>query len=117
MKKDLEYYMGLPYSINLTPEEEFDGFIVSFPDLPGCLTSGKTIEEAVKNIEEAKRCWLEAAIETGYKIKEPGEHSYSGQLRMRMPKTLHRDLALRATSEGVSMNQFCIYALQKALQN
>lgn len=114
-KKDVEYYMSLPYHINVIPEEEFEGYIIMFPDLPGCLTSGSTLEEAIANIDDAKRCWFAAAIESGYKIKEPEEHSYTGQLRMRMPKSLHRDLALRAQEEGVSMNQFCVYALQKTI--
>lgn len=37
--------------------------MVSFPDLPGCLTMGDTIEEAIQNAEDAKRVWIEAAIE------------------------------------------------------
>ena len=49
-------------------------------DLPGCLTTGETIEEALKNAEDAKRTWLEAAIEDGTTIREPQEpESYSGQ--------------------------------------
>ena len=44
--KTINEYMNLPYRIELTPDHEEGGFAVSFPDLPGCLTVGETIEEA-----------------------------------------------------------------------
>jgi predicted HicB family RNase H-like nuclease len=37
--------------------------------------------------------------------------TYSGKVNLRMPKTLHRDLARRAGEEGVSLNQFMVVAL------
>ena len=48
-------------------------FIVRFPDLPGCLTNGKTIEEAIKNSEDAKLCWFSACLEDNITIPEPSE--------------------------------------------
>ncbi|WP_327204053.1 toxin-antitoxin system HicB family antitoxin [Paenibacillus tyrfis] len=38
---------------------------------------------------------------------------YSGSIRVRMPKTLHRDLATAAELEGVSLNQYMLYKLSK----
>ena len=64
--------------------------------------------------EKAKREWLEAAIEEGLDIKEPQEE-YSGQLRLRMPKSLHRQLSRKAAEEGVSLNQYVVYELGKAV--
>ena len=79
--KTIEYYMQLPYKIEIAPDTAEGGFVASFPDLPGCLTCGETAEEAVKNAEEAKKEWLTAAIEEGIAIKEPaGQPVYSGQL-------------------------------------
>ena len=68
--KTIEEYMKLPYKIELIPDEE-GGFVTSYPDLPGCLSSGKTIEAAYTNAIAAKREWLAAAIEEGISIREP----------------------------------------------
>ena len=41
-----------------------------------------------------KKAWLEAALEEGIEIHEPGSlEEYSGQFKIRMPRSLHRDLA------------------------
>lgn len=75
MRKDLDYYMNLNYPFNVTPEEDGSGYMISFPDLPGCLTSGKNIEEAIANIPDAKKCWFEAALEDFPEgIREPSEY-------------------------------------------
>lgn len=71
--RTVDEYMKLPYKMEITPDIDAGGFVVSYPDLPGCLTVGDTIEEAIKNAEDAKRAWLEAAIEDRVKIKEPDD--------------------------------------------
>ncbi len=112
--KTVDYYMNLPYKMEVVADVDEGGYVVSFPDLPGCLTCGNTVEEAVKNAEDAKRSWLEAAVEDELEIKEPTEQlSYSGQFKLRLPKSLHKTLAEHAREEGISMNQYCIYLLSK----
>jgi predicted RNase H-like HicB family nuclease len=69
--KTLEYYMNLPYRPELLPDPDEDGYVVRYPDLPGCITTGKTKNDALANAEDAKRSWLKAALEDGVKIKEP----------------------------------------------
>ena len=55
----------------------------AFPDLPGCLSVGETIDEAVANANDAKREWLAAAIEDCYPINEPDDiENYSGQFKL-----------------------------------
>lgn len=112
--KTVEYYMALPYRMELVFDAEEGGYVVSFPDLKGCLTVGGTAEEAVKNANDAKREWLLAAIEDGYEIPEPASlDEYSGQFKLRIPKSLHRALAEHSKREGISMNQYCLYLLSK----
>ena len=83
-------------------------------DLPGCLTIGETIEDVIRNAEDAKREWISAAIEDGIDIAEPVNlDEYSGQFKLRIPKSLHRKLAERSREEGVSMNQYCVYLLSQ----
>ena len=111
--KTLDYYMNLPYRMEVVADPE-GGFVASFPDLPGCLTCGETAGKVVENALDAKRAWIEAALEEHLEIREPSEQqSYSGQFKLRLPKTLHRTLAEQAREEGISMNQYCIYLLSK----
>lgn len=113
--KTLDYYMSLPYHMEIIPDIEEGGFTAKFPDLPGCLTCSETIESLMENAQDAKKAWLTVALEDGIEITEPGGEKtlsdYSGQFKLRMPKSLHRSLAVHAKKEGISMNQYCNYLL------
>lgn len=63
--KEIEKYMAVDYTMNIVPDNDEGGFIVSFPELPGCMSIGDTKEEAIQNAIDAKRAWFEAAIESG----------------------------------------------------
>ena len=60
--------MKMPYRMEIVEDEEEGGFVVSYPDLPGCITCGETIESAVQNALDAKRTWIEAALEERIEI-------------------------------------------------
>ena len=112
--KSIEEYMSLPYKMEIEPDSDEGGFVVSFPELPGCISSGGDIQEAVSNAKDAQKAWFEAAIEDGISINEPlPVEKYSGQFKLRLPKTLHKTLAEDSKKEGVSMNQYCVYLLAK----
>lgn len=69
-KKDLEYYLSLPYTIELTPD--VDGFwFAEIPLLEGCMTNGESQTDALAMIEDAKRAWLTTALDMGLPIPEP----------------------------------------------
>ena len=112
--KTLNEYLALPYRMEIVEDRNEEGFVVSYPDLPGCITCGETVESAVANAQDAKRAWLEAALEDGIPIREPDDlESYSGQFKLRIPKSLHKSLTEHAKREGISMNQYCVYLLSK----
>jgi predicted RNase H-like HicB family nuclease len=114
MTKDLSYYMGLSYKVEVIEDTEEGGYALSCPELPGCMTCATTVGRGMLLLKDAKRAWLEACIEDGYPVPEPaGRGQYSGQFKLRLPKTLHRELAEDAKKEGVSMNQLCIYRLSR----
>ena len=72
------------------------------------------VESAVSNAFDAKKAWIEAASEEGIDIYEPDSlDEYSGQFKLRIPRSLHRSLAEHSKREGVSMNQYCVYLLSK----
>jgi predicted RNase H-like HicB family nuclease len=109
--KNLEYYMNLKYPFTL--EQDDDGsYLIDFPDLPGCMTCGETIEFAIKMGEDARKCWIESALSDGDFIPEPkAVEDYPYNFKLRLPKTLYKQLATGASAEGVSMNQYCLYLL------
>lgn len=112
--KTIDYYMKLPYKIEIIPDPDEGGYIARYPELPGCITVGDTIEAVVDNAEDAKKEWISAALEEKVKIAEPtAPDDYSGQFKVRIPKSLHRSLAQHSKEEGVSMNQYCVYLLSK----
>lgn len=53
--KTLNEYLALPYRIEIVEDRNEGGFVVSYPDLPGCITCGETVESAVANALDAKR--------------------------------------------------------------
>ena len=112
--KTLNEYLAMPYRMEVVEDQYEGGYVVSFPDLPGCLTCGETIESAVENAIDAKKAWLEAALEKGIEIYEPNSlEDYSGQFKLRIPKSLHRSLVENSRREGISMNQYCVYLLSR----
>ena len=75
IRKAVDYYMSLHYPM-VVIEEVDGGYTAYFPDLPGCITMGKTPDELFMNANDAKKCWLKAAIEDEYKISEPSDNLF-----------------------------------------
>jgi antitoxin HicB len=68
--KDLAYYLALPYPIELIPDE--DGYwFARIPLLEGCMTNGNSREDALLMLDDARRLWLETALQLGKAIPEP----------------------------------------------
>lgn len=106
-----------PATIQPLSEEDGGGYLVSFPDLPGCIADGSTPEEAFHQAEDAMIAWIKTAKEFGDPIPKPSSlNRYSGQWRMRAPKSLHAALASRAKEEGVSLNTLAITLLTQGLE-
>ena len=69
--KTIEDYLRMNYTMEVIEDPTEGGFVVSFPELPGCLTCGQTLENALANALDAKKAWLEAALEDVLVIQEP----------------------------------------------
>ena len=59
------------YHINIFYSEEDEGYIADIPDLPMCSAFGDTPSEALRELEQAKAAWLEAATANNKPIPEP----------------------------------------------
>ncbi|MCC6919128.1 MAG: type II toxin-antitoxin system HicB family antitoxin [Alphaproteobacteria bacterium] len=66
----------LEYPVVVEPlaVDDGGGFAASVPDLPGCMSDGETPEEAISNVQDAIRSWIETARETGRTIPAPSRH-------------------------------------------
>jgi antitoxin HicB len=83
------------------------GYVIVYPDLPGCVTQAETLAEIPVMAEEARRLWLETVFEDGQEIPAPSRlEEYSGRFLVRLPRSLHRELAEEAAREGVSLNSY-----------
>lgn len=103
--------MQRPYERVLIPEAE-GGYSAYISEFEGCIAEGETPEEALRNLEATAIGWIEAEREAGRDI--PGawnDQEFSGKLLLRLPKSLHRQLARQAEKEGISLNQYVVYRL------
>jgi predicted RNase H-like HicB family nuclease len=104
--KNAEYYSNLHY--RAVQYFDPDGYwIAEHPELPGCKADGVTAQEALASLEISRELWIESSLAAGLEVPEPVEiPQYSGKLLLRIPKTLHRDLAGEAEADGVSLNSY-----------
>ncbi|SDH62355.1 HicB family protein [Aneurinibacillus thermoaerophilus] len=108
--------MSLPYTIQIQHINDESGqyYYATVLELDGCQSDGQTVEEAHKNIREAMEGWFETKLEFGDPIPEPiTDDDYSGKFVVRVPKSLHRQLAQMAAKEGISLNQYVLYKLSR----
>jgi len=66
-------------------------------------------KKMIADIEAAKDTSEGITLEEMDRIR--AMHEYSGKISLRVPKSLHRDLAESAKIEGISLNQFILYKL------
>jgi len=103
------------YRITIRPlsKEEGGGYLAEYPEIPGCMSDGETIEEAVANGREALRDCLDVFRESGRKVPKPGVEP--AQWRQRLPRTLYMRLTERAKGEGVSINSLVTVMIAEAI--
>ena len=106
-----KYLLQLPYTRRLRPDEE-GGYVASILEFPGCVADGESAEEALHNLDETAEAWLEVAIANGQEIREPIDlGGASGKIALRIPRSLHKQVAEMAQMEGTSVNQLLVAAI------
>lgn len=102
--------------------DEGSGFLITWPDLPGCMADGATEEEAIENGRDAFLCWMSATADMGDSIPTPKFKTVaadiaesSGKFVQRVPKSIHAQLAARAKQEGVSLNTLVLSFIANGL--
>ena len=113
-RKPLGEYLALEYPFNVIADPD-GGYVVSFPDLPGCMTQTDSLDQVGPLAEEVRTLWLETAYaQEELEIPLPSyPEEYSGKFNLRLPRSLHRSLAEAAEREGVSLNQYVVGLLAR----
>jgi len=101
------------FTVRPLSREEGGGYLVEYPDIPGCMSDGETVEEAIANGREALRDCLDVFSESGRKIPKP--EVAAAQWRQRLPRTLYSKLTRQAEREGVSINSFVTAIIAEAI--
>lgn len=103
-------------------DDDGGGYLVTFPDLPGCVSDGETETEAVDNGRDAFIAVISALADMGREIPAPSfspddatAPGASGKFVARVPKSIHAKLAIRAKAEGVSLNTLVLTFIAEGL--
>lgn len=102
------------YSINLNWSEEDKNYVATVFEFPGLSAFGETPEEAVEEAKSAVKGFLKVYKEDDCPPPEPKVlKQFSGQIRLRFPKSLHAALSFEAKKEGSSLNSYIVYLLSE----
>jgi antitoxin HicB len=94
------------YRIAVEWSDEDNAFVARVLALPGCAAHGATPEQATREAVVAARGIIESMSAHGEALPpEDATVGHSGQLRLRLPRSLHERLARLAALDGVSLNQ------------
>lgn len=112
-QKPLGDYLAVQYPFNVVADPD-GGYVIIYPDLPGCMTQVETVDEIPGAANEIRELWIQAQYEDGGEIPSPSyPEEYSGKFNVRIARSLHRRLAESAEHEGVSLNQYVMALLDR----
>lgn len=110
-RRPLSDYLAMEYRLEVIADPD-GGYVIRYPDLPGCLTQIDHIDEVGPMATEIRELWMESAYDHGHDIPLPTyPEEYSGKFNLRLPRSLHRRLAEAAEADGVSLNQHVVALL------
>jgi len=118
-KKNLNYYLSLPWSYNITTttEEGKPLFIIRVNELPGIVTDGETIAQAMENIKEAMTGLFQMYMENGEEIPEPvDQEAYKGKIAYRTTSKRHSLIARAALAKQASLSEIIDECVDRTLK-
>lgn len=99
-------------------QDDGGGYLISFPDFPGCMSDGEPEAEALANARDAFSAWMSARAHMGKPIPKPTRHGETAEpvrLMQRLPRSLHASLVARAKAEGTSMDTLVTMLLAEGI--
>ena len=86
MNQELKYYMSLSYRMEIFEDKDEGGYVLSYPDLPGCMTCSDSLDDLWELAKDAKETWILGMLEDVKEIPLPRDlQSYSGQFKLWVP--------------------------------
>lgn len=105
------------YRFSVGWSNEDRAFVARVAEFPALSADGSTQRKALQEMQSILKSVLRDLKKSGQSIPTPfGERRFSGRLNLRMPASLHRQLAIEAAQQGVSLNQIIIVKLSEHLR-
>ena len=108
--RNLDQYQ---FTVRPLTKDEGGGYLVEHPDIPGCMSDGETIAEAIVNGREALRDCIDVFRKSDRRLPKPSVEA--AQWRQRLPRTLYSKLTKQAEIEGVSINSLVTAIIAEAI--
>jgi antitoxin HicB len=116
-KKNLDYYINLPYTYIIEWSDVDGCFLGSIVELERNMTCGQTREEVLKNLKEALVSYVTTSLDNNMEIPEPLKiEDFKGSITYRTSKERHYKLAKQAKLFGKSINAFIDEAIGEKLK-
>jgi predicted RNase H-like HicB family nuclease len=97
------------YTYRVEWSEEDQAHIAHCLEFPSSAAHGATAKKALAEIETVVAATVEWLIEDGEPVPEPfGMKKYKGNLTLRVPAELHKQLVIQSAEQGVSLNQLIL---------
>ena len=115
MKKDLEYYLKLPYTIVVKKCPDNTGcdcYIARILEIPHVIGDGETAQEALECVNIHLKMAVEGYLKDGIAVPEP-QTEYSGNINIRVDPQLHANLAQEAAACDMSLNKYTSLVLER----
>ena len=110
----IEEYISMPYKkvVYQTNDTGDSAYFAEILELNSCFAEGDTEANALKNLDNTFRAYINTAKRKGMPIAMPFATSFfNGKVLVRMPATLHQKLKMIAQIEGVSLNHYIVNAI------
>jgi predicted HicB family RNase H-like nuclease len=102
------------YPISIKWSDEDEGFIAVVPGIHGLSAFGESPQQALVELKAAARAYFQSLKKSGRPMPTFAKAvPFSGQLRLRLPKSLHAELSLAAENDGISLNTYLITLLAR----
>lgn len=102
------------YPISIKWSDEDGGYIATIPQIQGLSAFGESSSAALSELRIAADAYFQSLKKAGKPMPVFDKVApFSGQLRLRMPKSLHAELSQAAANDGISLNSYLVVLLSK----
>ncbi|MEV4540637.1 type II toxin-antitoxin system HicB family antitoxin [Micromonospora echinaurantiaca] len=103
------------YTYRVTWSAQDDEFLATCAEFPSLSWLASSQIEALQGLQDMLREVITDMEEQGEQVPQPfAERSYSGKFNLRIGESLHRELAIQAAEDGMSLNQYILRKLKAA---